>query len=726
MARGMALILSVMVLFGCDIFDALNGTFPDAPTDLRATAGDGQVTLRWRAPGNTGTKNGAKAEIMHYNVYMSTSSGRLKSGDIRKVESGTSATYGGLVNGTTFYFAVSAVNSVGESNLSDEVSAMLTANVQGDRVPDAPTNLLAVSGNGRAGLIWRAPGDTGIKDGAAAAITQYVVYWSNFPGNIETSGNSKAVTSGTSTVVEGLVNGTLYYFAATAFNAAGRSALSNVTTVTPEAGSSALGVPTGLRTAGTGEGSISLTWDAVSGADEYEIRRDGSILNQRIFGNRFTDTGLESGREYKYSVRAKRAAETSGWSLPIPGITNLSPPPPPANLRVAGTTTADSISLSWDAVPGATWYELQRNGSRVYGGGETSFTDNSGLSSGTSYSYRVRAKNSAGFGDLSNALSESTASPPDLVLENTRVDKTSVSPGDTIRIFTTVRNTGGSRSDFTKVKYYRSANSSISSSDTYEDYDNVNRLSPNSTDDEYEDIAAPLTSGTYYYGAIVESVPGESNTFNNKSPGIRVEVIGKSDLKPDLTVSISIPTTSYKSGDRIKLSATIQNIGNEASGETEVRYYRSDNSTITPFDTYLGYISVSSISAGGSTSEYVYVDAPSTPSTYYYGAIVDSVSGEADESNNTDYYHKPLRVCKITIKNTNFVYEQYVTVDNTGQKIEKTIAPLRSETWVYSWWSTHYSKTIEIYKYKMIWGSKKEISKEFFIAGGDSMGIDVW
>ena len=325
-----------------------------------------------------------------------------------------------------------------------------------------------MAGDGRVDVSWSAPVDTGIKGGTAAAISKYVVYWSNSPDSIETSDNFKAVTSGTSTVVDNLANDMLYYFAATAFNAAGESALSNVASATPEAGSIALGVPTGLRVVSSGEDSITLAWDAVSGAEQYEVKRDGSILSQIITGTSFTDTGLDSNREYEYSVRAKTSTETSDWSSSIPGSTNLSVPPPPDNLRVTGTTSANSISLAWDAVPGATLYELQRNGSKVYEGTETSFIDNSGLSSGTSYSYRVRAKNSAGFGTLSGALSESTASPPDLILRDTRVSTTSVLVGDTFKIYTTVDNIGGSTSASAKIRYYRSTDSSIDSSDTYE------------------------------------------------------------------------------------------------------------------------------------------------------------------------------------------------------------------------------------------------------------------
>jgi hypothetical protein len=90
-------------------------TPPPAPTGLTATAGNSQGTLTWSAaPGATS-----------YNVYRSTTSGSetlLRSGI-----SATAFSDSGLTNGTTYYYKVTAVNSVGESAKSGEASAAPTA-----------------------------------------------------------------------------------------------------------------------------------------------------------------------------------------------------------------------------------------------------------------------------------------------------------------------------------------------------------------------------------------------------------------------------------------------------------------------------------------------------------------------------------------------------------------------------------------------------------------------
>ncbi|WP_433938651.1 tail fiber protein [Paenibacillus lautus] len=85
---------------------------PLAPTNLTATAGDGEVTLQWS------TVTGAT----YYDIYFGTESGVYGSAPIATV-TGSTYSAGDLQNGTTYYFAVKAVNDGGSSAFSDEVSA---------------------------------------------------------------------------------------------------------------------------------------------------------------------------------------------------------------------------------------------------------------------------------------------------------------------------------------------------------------------------------------------------------------------------------------------------------------------------------------------------------------------------------------------------------------------------------------------------------------------------
>jgi hypothetical protein len=73
---------------------------PSTPTGLIATPADGQVTLTWKA--------NAEADVAGYTVYMGTAANALKP---RDVVTTNSKTLTGLTNGTTYFFAVDAVDT---------------------------------------------------------------------------------------------------------------------------------------------------------------------------------------------------------------------------------------------------------------------------------------------------------------------------------------------------------------------------------------------------------------------------------------------------------------------------------------------------------------------------------------------------------------------------------------------------------------------------------------
>lgn len=105
--------------------DPIAGTAPSAPQNLTATPGTQQVTLNWQAPASNGGVN-----ITGYRVYRGTSSGTealLTSGGCGAVNGTTlTCTDTGLTAGTTYYYKVSALNSVGEGVQSNEASATPT------------------------------------------------------------------------------------------------------------------------------------------------------------------------------------------------------------------------------------------------------------------------------------------------------------------------------------------------------------------------------------------------------------------------------------------------------------------------------------------------------------------------------------------------------------------------------------------------------------------------
>ena len=92
-------------------------TPPAAPTNLMATAGNNSVTLTW--------DDNAEADLAGYNVYRSTNSGSYGGALATDVESSTYID-STAVNGTTYYYVVTAVDGSSNSNesaQSSEVSA---------------------------------------------------------------------------------------------------------------------------------------------------------------------------------------------------------------------------------------------------------------------------------------------------------------------------------------------------------------------------------------------------------------------------------------------------------------------------------------------------------------------------------------------------------------------------------------------------------------------------
>jgi peptidoglycan/xylan/chitin deacetylase (PgdA/CDA1 family) len=93
-----------------------NASAPGAPSLSGAVGGNGSVGLQWSAPASDGG-----SAITGYDVYRGTASGGETL--LAQVGNVSGFTDTSVANGTTYYYKVSAVNAVGESALSGELSA---------------------------------------------------------------------------------------------------------------------------------------------------------------------------------------------------------------------------------------------------------------------------------------------------------------------------------------------------------------------------------------------------------------------------------------------------------------------------------------------------------------------------------------------------------------------------------------------------------------------------
>ena len=115
-------------------------------------------------------------------------------------------------------------------------------------------------------------------------------------------------------------------------------------------------------------------------------------------------------------------------------------------------------------------------------------------------------------------------SNPDLVVGQPTVSQSTLAPGENFTLSATVANNGAGSAAATTLRYYRSTNTTISSSDTEVGTDSVSALGANQSSAESITLTAPSSPGTYYYGACVEAVTGESSSNNNCSAAVSITV----------------------------------------------------------------------------------------------------------------------------------------------------------------------------------------------------------
>ena len=122
----------------------------------------------------------------------------------------------------------------------------------------------------------------------------------------------------------------------------------------------------------------------------------------------------------------------------------------------------------------------------------------------------------------------------------------------------------------------------------------------------------------------------------HQSNAVRVAVAVGPPPVPDLVVDPpTVDVSRPMAGQAFALAVTVRNRGTGAAEDATVIYYRSDDATVTPGDTALGRDWAARLAAAtGRSAESLRTQAPVAPGTYYYGACVEAVAGEAARANN--------------------------------------------------------------------------------------------
>ena len=432
--------------------------------------GNGQIQIAW------GNATGSSS----YTVKYGTSTGVY--GTTATSSATSPLTVSGLSNGNTYYFMVTANNSVGSGtslNASGESSISLLA------IPSAPASLTATATPGSVALSWTLVSGSGtLTYNVSRSTTSGSGYSVIASGLTSTSYTDSTVT-----------NGTAYYYVVTLSNVSGTSPYSNEAAVKP------IGTFTISALTVNGSGGLQVTFGSATGASTYTVKYGtttgvyGSTASTSATSP-YSITGLSPGTPYYVMVIANNA---------IGAGTSQN-----ANIEISGTplgsftissavASSGQTALSWGSSSGATSYDVKYGtATGVYGTTFANTTSTSstvtGLTNGTTYYLMITAKNATG---SLNATSEVTTNP--IAIPTIPASLTGVATHNQVAL-SWGASTGSGTITYTVYKSTTSGSgySSIATS----------LSSPNYTD-------TSVTDGTVYYYVVTSSNAG--GTSNNSA-----------------------------------------------------------------------------------------------------------------------------------------------------------------------------------------------------------------
>jgi PKD repeat protein len=332
---------------------------------------------------------------------------------------GTTATIGGLAEGVTYYFAVTAYDAAGNrSGYSNEVFAQIA-----NAAPVADFYASATWGP--------APFAINFSNTSTGTITSH--WWTFGDGTTSTAANP----------AKSYANPGVFTVSLTVTGPGGSNTRTRADyiTVVGVAGDTTPPTPPASLTATLSGTIVDLAWTASAddvGVAVYYIERcQGAGCTNFVAiastggGTSYRDSDLANGSSgpvagttYRYRVRAEDAAGNRSGYSPIASVTigaaSDTTPPSAPTWSYASATGSGSIAVWWGEASddvAVTEYRLERcqgagcsGFAQIAAGGGLFYLD-SGLAAGTTYSYRVRAADAAGnagaYSPVSSATTES-------------------------------------------------------------------------------------------------------------------------------------------------------------------------------------------------------------------------------------------------------------------------------------------------------------------------------
>jgi hypothetical protein len=365
---------------------------PVVPTALTLTALDpNTIDISWAAMSDAASYDLEVDGVMHSSM---TSPFSLRN----------------LQPNTTHTVRIRARNLAGVSNWSD-ASMVTTPALQTDSVT-APAQVQGVQ------VEAKSPTSIAISWVPVVSASSYEL--SVLTGDVTLSGNSStsaAAAVSSPWIIEGLTPNTTYKFAVRGLNATGAGVWSQPAAIsTPPAD---LAPPTGLTAVVMDANTIAVTWSTESAIGAtYDLLIDAQELVTNA-PRGYLDTNLLPQSTHTYQVRMRLGNLISAWSTPPVSATTPSaptpPPPPTVPVPVLPSDFAPSVNSStqvtvrWTPMVGLA-YDLQIDG-KIVADVTSPFAHNN-LDAGSTHTYAIRARNTAGVTTAWSTTVAATTTPP--------------------------------------------------------------------------------------------------------------------------------------------------------------------------------------------------------------------------------------------------------------------------------------------------------------------------
>jgi len=226
-----------------------------------------------------------------------------------------------------------------------------------------------------------------------------------------------------------------------------------------------------------------------------------------------------------------------------------------------------------------------------------------------------------------NKIKVAAAAAPDLEAISV-AGPAAAAPGDKVKVNRKVASVGGPFDGHFSYEIRLSTSSTITAGDT------LAFSAGSSTMDFTVDVTIPanLADGTWYWGLIVISESGESNTANNTVAGNKITVTS-APLPPDIKAISFVGPSTVMIGESKAVTMAAKNDGGPLSGQLEYGVYLSDNANITAGDFLLGKYKTD-LSSQTWSQQLPPMPANVAPGSYFWGFILDKAPGEATSSDN--------------------------------------------------------------------------------------------